>query len=248
MANQYFSSDLEVHDDILAVSSPRIGEGSIYIYRFENNGSKISHLSNLSLSETNSSDQSFLSLSVQKGAVFVGVPGDSTKANSSGTIVVFQNDAWQEKFLPEVAPIIESNSSIDHQMSEDNGTYYYDFNGSHPIDSNLSWSITQFPDSNATYDLNSTTGEFSYTPEADFFGIHSFSIQLSNGTLSDSLDFNMTVHSVEDAPVFDGPFNLIAGMEGDEYNQTIAVRDVDGDLLTLGYFFFAFFWIEHERL
>ena len=83
MANQYFSSDLEVHDDILAVSSPRIGEGSIYIYRFENNGSKISHLSNLSLSETNSSDQSFLSLSVQKGAVFVGVPGDSTKARLS---------------------------------------------------------------------------------------------------------------------------------------------------------------------
>jgi hypothetical protein len=233
--NQFFSSDLFFHEDILAVSSPMIGEGAVYLYRVEDNGSLVTFLSTLNLSEANSSDQSQLSITLDDGVAIVGIPGDGTYENFGGGALAFFNDAWQKKTLPNLAPIIDHNSSQIHTVAEDSGTYTYDFNGSHPFDSNLTWALSQYPDSNATFTLNSSSGVFSYIPDGNYYGRHNFTVILSNEKASDFIDFNVTVTPVQDPPVFYPSTTLISAMEGDEYNQTISVLDVDGDNLTITY-------------
>ena len=227
-SNQFFSSDLKVNSDILAVSSPSQGEGYVYLYRVENNGSNISLISSLGLDEANSTDQGFLSIALKNGTAIVGIPGDSTFADVGGGALAFHNDAWQMKVLPELAPIIDHNASRNHTIAEDSGIYQYDFNGSHPFDSNLIWSLSLHPDGNASFDLNSTTGMFSYTPDGNFSGIHEFQATLSNENYFDVVDFNVTVTPVQDAPIFITT-SLPSGMEGDDYNQTISVFDADDD-------------------
>ncbi|MDG0964978.1 MAG: tandem-95 repeat protein, partial [Opitutales bacterium] len=233
-SNQFFSSDLKVNTDILAVSSPSQGEGYVHLYRVESNGSNISLISSLSLDESNSTDQGFLSIALKNGTAIVGIPGDSTFADVGGGALAFHNDAWQMKVLPDLAPIIDYNASINHTIAEDSGIYQYDFNGSHPFDSDLIWSLSLHPDGNATFDLNSTTGMFSYTPDGNFSGIHSFRATLSNENYFDIVDFNVTVTPVQDAPIFITS-SIPSGMEGDDYNQTISVFDADGDNLSLSY-------------
>jgi hypothetical protein len=233
--NQFFSSDLFFHEDILAVSSPMIGEGAVYLYRVEDNGSLVTFLSTLNLSDANASDQSQFAITLARGVAIVGIPGDGTYENFGGGALAFFNDAWQKKTLPNLAPIIDHNSSQNHTMAEDSGTYTYDFNGSHPFDSNLTWVLSQYPDSNATFTLNSSSGFFSYIPDGNYSGRHNFTVILSNGKASDSIDFNVTVTPVQDPPVFYPSTSLISAMEGDEYNQTISVFDADGDNLTITY-------------
>lgn len=233
--NQFFSSDLFFHEDILAVSSPMIGEGAAYLYRIEDNGSLVTFLSTLNLSEANATDQNQFSITLSDGVAIVGIPGDGTYENFGGGALAFFNDAWQKKILPNLAPIIDHNSSKNHIMAEDNGTYTYDFNGSHPFDSNLTWTLSQYPDFNATFSLNPSSGIFSYTPDGNYSGLHNFTAILSNGKSSDSIDFNVTVTPVQDPPVFYPSTTLISAMEGDEYNQTISVFDADDDNLTITY-------------
>jgi len=232
--NQFFASDLKINVDILAVTSTQQGAGFTYIYRVEDNGTSISLLSSLSLAEANSTDQNFLSVALANGKAMIGIPGDSTYANVGGGVMAFYNDAWQLKTLPRLAPIIEHNSSNNHTITEDSGTYTYDFNGSHPHDSNLTWSLSLYPEANATFDLNSTSGVFSYTPDGNYSGIHSFRAMLSNGNDTDTIDFNVTVTPIQDAPVF-LTSSFVSGMEGDDYNQSISLFDADGDNLILSY-------------
>ena len=234
LSNQYFASDLKINADILAVTSNRQGQGYTYLYRVEDNGTSNSLISSLNLSDANSTDQNFLSIALADGTAIIGIPGDSTNVNVGGGALAFYNDAWQFKALPRLAPIIEHNSSINHTIAEDSGTYIYDFNGSHPHDSNLTWNLSLSPDANASFDLNSTTGNFTYTPDGNYSGIHSFRATLSNGNDTDTIDFNVTVTPVQDAPVF-LTSSIALGMEGDDYNQSILIFDADGDNLILNY-------------
>ena len=110
ISDQYFASDVRVSGDVLAVTSPYAGEGFAYIYRVENNGSDISLISTLNLSEANSTDQSQLGLAVGQGFVIVGISGDSAYVDTGGSAMSFHNDAWQAKSLPAIEPIIDRNS------------------------------------------------------------------------------------------------------------------------------------------
>ena len=234
-ANQYFSADLALHEDILAVSSPMLGSGCVYLYRVKSNGTEVKLLSTLDLSQANVADKSQLSLVLADSVAIVGIPSESTYANIGGGGLSFFNDSWQQHEMPIIAPIIEHNTSLfNTELEEDSGVYIYDFNGSHPFVTDLNWSLSQFPEGNFTYDLNSTSGVFTYQPKADFFGVHNFKIVLSDGSLSDSLNLQLTVKPVQDDPIFEMT-DLMSPMEGEYFKQHIIVSDVDGDQLTLSF-------------
>ena len=88
-SGQFFGSDLVIYEDILGVSSPMQGEGFLYLYRLEDNGSNISMISRLSLEDANSTDASHLSIAIKEGMSIVGIPGESIFEDAGGGGVVF---------------------------------------------------------------------------------------------------------------------------------------------------------------
>ncbi len=232
VSNQYYGSDIRVNGDILAVSSPLVGEGFTYIYRVGNNGSDISLISTLNLSDANSTDQSQLGLGLGQGFVVVGISGDSTYVDTGGSALSFHNDAWQTKSLPAIEPIIDRNSTYLFSIDEDSGTFSYDFNGTFPYALDLLWSLSISPESDAVFDINSSNGIFEYTPDGNFSGNHEFTGYFSQGSLYDSIDFNVSVNPVPDPPVFSSQ-SIAYAMVGDDYNQSISLFDAENDPLTL---------------
>lgn len=230
--DQYYASDVRVNGDVLAVTSPFAGEGFTYIYRVENNGSDISLISSLNLSEANSTDQSQLGLAVGEGFVLVGISGDSANVDTGGSTMSFHNDAWQAKSLPAIEPIIDRNSSVLFPIDEDSGTFSYDFNGSFPYPLELGWTLSKFPASGAVFDINSSTGAFGYTPDGNFSGNQEFTARFSQGNLYDSIDFNVSINPIADPPVFSAQ-SIENAMVGDDYNQSIALFDAENDPLIL---------------
>jgi hypothetical protein len=230
--DQYFSSDISINQGILAVSSPSQEEGFAYLYRVGSNGGNIQLISTLNLSDANSSDQGHLSIGLADGFGVIGIPGDSTYANAGGGALVFHNDAWQTTSLPLVPPLIDRNATSLFSIDEDSGTFVYDFNSSFPYDSNLTWAISSSPSSGAIFDMNSSIGLFEYTPDGNYSGLHEFTVTLSAGSLFDTHDFNVSVAPFPDSPIFNTQI-LSYAMEGDEYDQSIAVFDADFNDLNL---------------
>ncbi len=78
-------------------------------------------------------------------------------------------------------------------------------------------------------------GAFIYTPDADFFGIDSFTAAVSDGapgnagTATTTAVFTVTVAPVADAPVAEDM--SLSGLEGDSLTGTLAAADADGDPL-----------------
>ena len=76
-------------------------------------------------------------------------------------------------------------------------------------------------------------GTFSYTPNANFFGIDVFSYTVSDGELTSLGMFVVTVLPVNDAPVVEtGTVTLLEDMAAIEYSVAGLASDVDGDALT----------------
>ena len=229
-SNQYFSSDLVIYEDLLAVSSPAYEEGFLYLYRIEDNGSTASLISQLSLADANSTDQSHLSIILKEGIAVVGIPGESIFEDAGGGGLAFYNDGWEVKSLPDLSPIIDYNTSSNLAVNEDSGNFIYDFNGSHPYDSNLTWRLVNSADVNAS--VNLSTGELEFTPDGNFSGNIGFTVFVGNDSSEVSHDFNISVIEVNDAPVFQHQTLLLA-MVGDDYNQTIYFLDDENDSLIL---------------
>ena len=172
----------------------------------------------------------------------VGSPGDGTQESFGGGVLVFYNDAWKSLSLPDLPPIIDGNSTpIVHftEVEDQNYSvlYTYDLNGSHPFSSSSVWSIddNNVSSGQSLFDLNSSTGLLSYRPDANFSGLHTFTISLNQGVLSDTVQLDVIVDGTPDRPVFSNAsqFILPNAMEGDDYNQTISLFDADGDAMTL---------------
>ncbi len=83
--------------------------------------------------------------------------------------------------------------------------------------------------------VDPVTGEFTYTPEANFFGFDTFSYQVSDsypyGTVNTATaDVSLTVNGVNDAPT--SADRTVTIQENETYNFSgadIAYNDVDGD-------------------
>jgi len=75
-------------------------------------------------------------------------------------------------------------------------------------------------------------GSFSYTPNADYNGVDTFSYKVNDGTVdSQTLSVTITIQSVNDAPVITSPSSVTVD-ENQLSAITISASDVDGDSLT----------------
>jgi VCBS repeat-containing protein len=99
---------------------------------------------------------------------------------------------------------------------------------------NLSWSVTTAATNGvANVTSTGTNVSASYTPNTDFSGSDSFVVELSDGTSTDTITVNVTVNSVNAAPVITN--GATAALTTDEDNQvtlSLAATDSDGDSLT----------------
>ena len=95
-------------------------------------------------------------------------------------------------------------------------------------DEALSYTLANAP-SNGTIAIEAN-GEFTYTPNADFFGSDSASISASDGSLSSNVTLNFTVENVNDTPVLQTTNVFVTSSSTTE--GTINVVDADGDEIT----------------
>ena len=92
------------------------------------------------------------------------------------------------------------------------------------VDSNeLNWTVSAAP---ANGSATVVDGNVTYTPDADYNGSDSFTVEVTDGSLSDSIDVDVTVTAVNDAPVFANAASTSA-VEGSEYQYQAMITDVD---------------------
>ena len=69
------------------------------------------------------------------------------------------------------------------------------------------------------------------TPDANWYGSGSITVQVSDGSLTDSQAFTLTVNSVNDAPVLAAIGNQTLAEDG-TLNVSLSASDADGDSLS----------------
>jgi VCBS repeat-containing protein len=109
----------------------------------------------------------------------------------------------------------------------------YDFNGTDTDGDSLTWTISTGP-TNGTASIESSTGVLSYTPTANYNGSDSLGVQVSDGSLSDSVTINLSISSVNDAPVIlDLNASLaLSLLEDSTLSYDFNATDSDGDTMT----------------
>ena len=95
--------------------------------------------------------------------------------------------------------ITEGAGPLSATVLEDGGGYQIDLNGSDPDGDSLTWSLGGSA-SNGTALIDSGTGLFSYSSNANYHGSESLVVNLSDGNLSDSITINLTITQVNDVP------------------------------------------------
>ncbi len=95
----------------------------------------------------------------------------------------------------------------------------------------LIYAIVAQPDSGGTVELNSATGEYTYTPAKDYFGEEHFTFRAFDGTTySNTATVSITVTSVNDAPVAQ---NIAVSLdEGQTLIGILKATDVEDDAIT----------------
>ncbi|MEK9766238.1 MAG: Ig-like domain-containing protein, partial [Thalassolituus sp.] len=137
------------------------------------------------------------------------------------------------------APVITQGESVDVTMSEDGSPQAFaltlNATDSDNTATELNWSVT----SAATNGTASVTGTgnskaVGYTPAAGFSGTDSFTVQVSDGDLTDSIVVNVTVEAVNSAPVIDQGASTTLTLDEVSAGATLnlTATDTDGDSLT----------------
>ncbi len=103
------------------------------------------------------------------------------------------------------------------------------------VDNNAS-SITYLKVTDTTHgtlDINTSTGAFTYSPAANYYGTDSFSYKVKDTALYSAVkDVNITVTSANDAPVFEAVDYNVTVFEHQKNAIDVNATDVDGDILT----------------
>jgi VCBS repeat-containing protein len=100
--------------------------------------------------------------------------------------------------------IIEGNGPVSVVMDEDASptAFALTLNAFDGNDDTLTWSITAGPaHGNATGVGTGASKAITYAPTVDWHGSDSFTVQVSDGVLTDSVNVNVTVNPRNDAPV-----------------------------------------------
>ena len=96
----------------------------------------------------------------------------------------------------------------------------------------LGYAVAQGP-SNGTLSLNASTGQYTYTPTANFNGSDSFQVVVADPSGATTVQtITVGVAAVNDAPV-SAATSALSTTEDNSVSGTVAATDIDGD--TLGY-------------
>ena len=99
----------------------------------------------------------------------------------------------------------------------------------HDVDSGLSFSLRTLA-AHGQARVDSRTGVVNYQPAPDFNGTDTFSVEVSDGSLTARADVTVAIAAVNDAPVAAA---LVFTLDEDgKLDELIAASDVDGDALT----------------
>lgn len=133
------------------------------------------------------------------------------------------------------APVIVESDPQTVAMSEDGNPtpFSLTLNASdEDVEDTLTWS-TSSPASNgvATASGTGTTKSIGYTPNDDFSGADSFTVQVSDGLETDTITVNVTISAVNDAPEISEGVTVNVIMTN-IFDLTLHASDVEGDTLT----------------
>lgn len=155
------------------------------------------------------------------GLYYCDATAHNTLINSHGWSIV--NDS--KNCAPMLAPIGNQTTDEDTELT---------FNVSATDTESAPETLTFGLDANS-YDKGmalSALGEFSWTPTNDHVGMHQVTVTVSDGILSESKTFTISVNGVNDPPVLASIGNKLAN-EDEMLSFTAAVTDVDNSTLTL---------------
>ena len=131
------------------------------------------------------------------------------------------------------APVINGGSaSISISTNEDTPHNSSPLSVADPDDTSHTWSVSSAA-SNGSASVNSSNGAITYTPDANWHGSDSFTVQVSDGEDSDTITVNVTVNSINDVPTINvtGSNAIIEPVDGSAYNiidsGTVSFDDVD---------------------
>ena len=118
----------------------------------------------------------------------------------------------------------------DDSVSTDEDTQYSGtLSASDGDDDALTYSVVTDPSNGTLSITNTSTGDYTYDPTANYHGTDSFTFSASDGTLSDTSTVVVTVHSVNDAPVA-SDMEIVTD-EDSPVSDTLSVSDVEGNAL-----------------
>lgn len=161
------------------------------------------------------------------------------EAGSSGTVRLVANDGSSDSVAQTFVITVsepDNEAPVIGQGETDTLTTDEDTQGSTTLtatDANgdsLSWSVSS-PASNGSAAV--VGGNVTYTPNANFNGNDSFTVQVSDGSLTDTILVNVTVSAVNDLPVIaQGTGTALTTSENTATGVTLSASDVDGDSLS----------------
>ncbi len=156
------------------------------------------------------------------------------ESKSSYTVVVnvtADNEGiGQETFSISVSNVAPSASNASISVTEDG-----EASGTLPLSgdkTSVSFSIETQP-TKGTVSLNSSSGAYTYTPNADENGSDSFTYSVTDGNSSDTGTISVTINPSNDAPIIQSDsVSLTCQEDGSAQSITLEASDSDGDSLT----------------
>ncbi|MEC8444326.1 MAG: Ig-like domain-containing protein [Pseudomonadota bacterium] len=135
------------------------------------------------------------------------------------------------------APVITEGESVAVTMSEDGAPTSFalvlNATDADHAGTSLTWTIDAAANNgSATVTGTGNSKAVTYAPAADFSGVDSFTVAVSDGDLTDTVTVNVTVEAVNDAPVIDDESATLITDEDTEGNLTLTASDVEGDSLS----------------
>ena len=147
---------------------------------------------------------------------------DGTADSNTATITITVNSVND-------TPVADANSFSVNEDGSSSGTLTASDND--PTDT-LTYSIVGTPTHGTISGFDASTGAYTYTPAANYFGSDSFTFKVTDGTVdSNTATISITVNSLNDTPTANA--DLFSVDEDDFFNGTLTGSDIDvGDVLT----------------
>ncbi|MCB9445852.1 MAG: tandem-95 repeat protein, partial [Ardenticatenaceae bacterium] len=134
-------------------------------------------------------------------------------------------------------PVIGGSNPINRVMGEDGGSIAFSFNSSDVDGDSLNWDVlggTGTAVISSTYGSGNSSIDLNYTPQTDSVGLDSFTVQVSDGWLTDTVTVNIMLTPADDPPrAADDFITLVPGDNGKPMLINVMANDVEVDGQTL---------------